>query len=711
MYVSSVRLLRQLDMRHVLSASLIALSLMIGATGAAPVAHAQAAADSAAAMLEQNFGTGATASGTQAPSENTGSSVMTDPALGGDTASQFGTVMTWIMSLFAWLVGVAALLLDYAVYFTVVSMGSYVSKITAIGVTWRILRDVANIMLIFGFLAIGVATILNVDWYGGSKKLLPKLVVAAVALNFSLFVCEAMIDGSNLIATQFYQQINGGSLPTMTGTGGTGLALNGVNLNTTNEPISNAIMSQLGLQTLYPQNNPTALKGDHTWFIGFMGIILFMVTAFVLFSLAFILIARFVALIFFILLSPIGFMGWALPLMQYRAGQWWSNFLEQIVTAPVLLLLLYVALAIITDAQFLVGFNASSDGWLGLNNANFIGFAGMLLSFLVAIGFLMVVVIKARSMSAFGAGWAMKTAGAATFGATAFGLRSTAGLGSQWASQAIRRSRFAGTKTGRVLATTLDKGATASFDVRGTNALKVFPGGGIDAGAPQKGGYRARLEGSVKAHEAYAGTIQARTKQTADEKAKINVAITEHAAAETEHGELEAAHKLAVQDVTERKAEVARLEAEEKERTAGGVFKNSPEQQRALDDARKNLATSEATLATASASLEKAAGKLATAAEAKSTTVKSVESAMTEKGQRRAYAESIQGPFFGSSVPGWAAFGPGGAKAAEKIKNAAKDKTQEQKLGDIVKKMAEEQAKELAKKVEEAKPASEAGKA
>ncbi len=427
-------------MRRFLSISLVTLALLMGATGAAPVARADTATDSfintqlpTATTQDTSYSlipasitspaaaappaaipsvAASTASGTT--QANTGANTATDP----DLSSGFGAIMAWIMSLFAWLVGVAALTLDYAVYYTVVTMGSYVSHLTAVGVAWRVLRDAANIMLIFGFLMIGITTILNVDWYGKWQKLIPSLLVAAVALNFSLFISEAMIDGTNLIAVQFYQQINGGSLPTMSGSGLTGLATNGVNLNTGNEPISNAIMGQLGLATLYNVNgNQKALEGDHTWIIGWMGVLLFIITAFVLFSLAFILIARFVALIFFILLSPVGFMGMALPMMQYRAGQWWDNFLAQIVTAPVLLLLLYVALAIITDANFISGFHASGS-WLDTNNL--VGYAGILLSFLVAIGFLLMVVIKAKSMSAFGASWATKTAGKLSFGTTAW---------------------------------------------------------------------------------------------------------------------------------------------------------------------------------------------------------------------------------------------------------------------------------------------------
>ena len=68
-----------------------------------------------------------------------------------------------------------------AVYYTVVNMGNWVHGLTAIGTTWRILRDIGNIILIFGFMMAGIATIINYDLYGWSKKALPPATSARSA--------------------------------------------------------------------------------------------------------------------------------------------------------------------------------------------------------------------------------------------------------------------------------------------------------------------------------------------------------------------------------------------------------------------------------------------------------------------------------------------------------------------------------------------------
>ncbi len=515
-----------------LAIPLALLALTVGAAGAfAPAAHAQEVSCSPAC------GQGYTCDSSQGvcvPSSSLPNVVTVNPSAGAGQPTQilsnpvsgsvFGDIMAWIAKLFAWLLGVAAITLDNAVYYTVVTMGNYIHNLSAVGVAWRILRDIGNIVLIFGFLAIGVTTILNVNWYGGGTKMLPKLLLAAVFLNFSLFITEAVIDAGNLFATEFYTQINGGNPATPTGYFGAD--------QIAREGISNKIMANLGLQTIYGDavtNNPDALTASNSWLIGFMAILLFMVAAFVMFSLAFILIARFVVLVFLIIVAPIGFAGWAVPKLSNVANLWWGQLFEQTITAPVLLLLLYVALAIITDANFLTGFCVSGtsgsvcgpDSWLGFfNQGNLANFAGLLLTFLVAMGLLLVVVVIAKKMSAFGAGWAMKWGGAASFGLTAWGGRHTLGWVSQRASDKFSKSRLARVPiVGTSISRSLQYGGKASFDVRSTSALKNIPGGGIAAGIPAKGGYAGEEKKAIEAREKYAKSLELSTGEEARAKA------------------------------------------------------------------------------------------------------------------------------------------------------------------------------------------------
>src|SRR3989344_952587 len=438
------------------------------------------------------------------------------------TAGFFAPVMQEIMKLFAWLVGVAAITLDTAVYYTVVNMGTYVHNLAAVGVAWRILRDIGNIIIIFGFLAIGITTIMNVGWYGGGTKMLPMLLISAVFLNFSLFFAEAVIDSGNLVATQFYTQINGGD------PAGAKSFDPGFSIRVRNEGISDKIMGQLGLQTIYNAGkvNPSVFTYGNSLLIGFMGIILFLATAFTLFALAFLLISRFVRLLYLIILAPVGFAGLAVPKLKTMANKWWKDLFDQTISAPVLFLLLYIALAVITDAQFLTGLGGggkdSSDFWVGfIANGDLPGFASVILSFLVAIGMLLYVVTASKQLSAFGADWAAKTAGKLSFSTTAWAGRTTGGfLASKGANLArktwIGRVPLAGTG----LVRGLDKIASSSFDVRGIKTLGGLKGGiGIDAGEAQKGGYKADLKAGIESRTKYASELKGK-ELDADKKAE-----------------------------------------------------------------------------------------------------------------------------------------------------------------------------------------------
>lgn len=419
-----------------------------------------------------------------APTAGSGEKIPTNASE--DTSAGYNSVMQWIMMLFAWLLGVAALTLDYAVYYTVITMGHYVSGLSAVGTTWRILRDIGNIALIFGFLAAGIATIVGAELYGWKTKMIPMLLAAAIFLNFSLFFAEAVIDVGNLFATQIYTQINGGEMPTAEMLAST---------DTAHEVISNKIMSQLGLQGLYGDakdpKNKDVFKGGNPWIIGFMGILLFITTAFVMFSLAFVLIARFVALIFLIIIAPIGFAGKAIPAMSAKADKWWHQLFMQTFIAPILLLMLYVALAVITDAQFLTGFGGGAPGsagaWTGFVAGNVTSLASLMLPFLVAMGLLILVTVKAKDWGAAGASFATKTAGKLTFGATALGMSASLGLtGNALASKRMQSWARRGGVGGLALkgAVLAGKGLRSStYDMRNTAVVGAGLGAlGVDAG-------------------------------------------------------------------------------------------------------------------------------------------------------------------------------------------------------------------------------------
>lgn len=697
------------------------LALVVGAAGQVPAAHAadctvenQACTapggapgkcvsdDSGGLTCTLAVGTTYTVD----PNSGNASKISTDYP-GDKTDAAYNTIMIKIMSLFAWLLGVAALTLDYAVYYTVVVMGKFIGSLSAVGVTWRILRDIGNILLIFGFLSAGITTILNVNWYGFTSKMLPMLLVAAVFLNFSLFITEAVIDTGNLFATQFYKQINGGDLPVVNQIGLTNST--GANLSVSNEGISNAIMGKLGLQTIYgdalDSNKAKDLfKGANPWFVGFMGILLFIVAAFVMFSLAFILIARFVILLFLIIVAPIGFAGLAIPKLSSLAGKWWSALAEQTITAPLLLLTLYIALAVIIDPLFLtVSGGGGEPNWTGTMTGDLVGFGSVFLSFLVAMGLLLAVTIFSKKLSAFGASTVSKFGNSLTSGATKFAMgsvkfagrtaagagrytmRQTAGRAAHVASQAVMRSDFGQTQAGRLIATGLGKGGA---------------------------GFKEAKEKSVKAHEAYVKSVgaaieeerlpaivAAQQKREATETAvlpAVKAAVSERAAASQEA-------KALAKEVERLEKVVAANEA------SGNRF--SPQQDAALKDlerAKAGLSTANTKVEAADAKSKMANAPLAAAQAAEEKATKDL--ATTKREAAIAYGENTRTALRENPLT-WAMTGTGGFVAGnEIIKNALKKMSDNEKLLDSLKKSIAKEIKESGSSAETSAKLNEAKK-
>lgn len=723
-------------MPRVLSTTFIALALIVSAAGAyAPAAHAQETTlpgtvsctsnnDCPSNSCNLELGTCNSVSAplltptqtsipllTNSPSS---ASAQTSAAGAGNPITlppnpsknaDFGTIMTWIMTLFAWLLGVAMLTLDNVMYYTVVTMGNYVHQLSAVGTAWRVLRDVGNIVLIFGFLAIGISTILNTEKLGYGTKMLPMLLVAAVFLNFSLFISEAIIDTGNLFATEIYTQINGGNpvaAPDYTST------------NVSNEAISNKIMSQLGLQSIYGSalHHPAQLTGSSSWLIGFMGIILFMVAAFVIFSLAFILIARFIMLIFLIIIAPIGFAGLAVPKLEGTAKLWWSTLFEQTITAPVLLLLLYIALRVITAQSFLTGFGVGSSSgsaetaWNGfINNTNLTGFGSVLLSFIVAMGLLFAVVIIAKKMSAVGSGAVMKAgnnltsratkfamspvkfAGRQTAGAARWTARQTAGRSANYLSQKVMTSKtFGDTQAGRILATGLGK--------RGAGFVELEK-----ASQKKHDEYKKARDAAIDAQHlptVAAAQLERATIERATES-EIKKAQTEKTAA------IDAAKIIA--------DEVKRLEKIVEDNRNAGKFGPAQEAaKQALEVARAKSISAADRVKETDANLAKISKPLEDAIDKEKEATKALTAAKQKAAV--AYAENLQAPITGSPVT-WAKWAVSGTHSNAVANKIIKDATKKgENLKETMKKWLkeEERRENQQKEQKEGESESETGK-
>lgn len=397
---------------------------------------------------------------------------------------------------------IAGMLFNVAVVFTVFQFAAYFGNTEGIHAAWTVLRDLGNIVLLFGFIFMGLGTVLNLHEYT-IKKALPGFIIFAVLLNFSLFASQAVIDVANVLASSFYAQA-------MDEGGGCTNESADDFLPCINDGIAGKVMQISGVASAYSLNVGFRYFEDPIQTIVFMfGLTVFSaIAASVLFAGAIMFMFRATVLVFLMVLSPIGFAGMAVPPLQKLANDWWSNLIKNAFFAPVYILFVLVALKV---GEGLVPNSGSGGGLAGALQSGGMASGQMILTFTLIIGFMAFALAGAQKIGAVGAGYATKMAGSVALGSVGFVGRRTLGRASSSLAGRIRSSKFGESEFGRFSAGLADKGAHASYSLRAAAPLKAL---GIDAGKPNKAaahGYHGIEEAEVKKRIEYAKTLKGRT--------------------------------------------------------------------------------------------------------------------------------------------------------------------------------------------------------
>ncbi|TSD05717.1 MAG: hypothetical protein Greene07147_422 [Parcubacteria group bacterium Greene0714_7] len=271
------------------------------------------------------------------------------------------------------------LFLNFFVEQLVVNMGGFVTSSDAVGIqiAWRIMRDLANLAIIGGLIATAIGTILHLATIN-AQKLLVRLIIAALLVNFSFFFAGAIIDSSNFLATSIYRA--------------TIQTERCAEACTIVDRFERVIQSPHKNLAEYLQGRVEGLRGgeqDSQWMgvlQDILSVVLIAVTIFVFLSAASLLLGRFVALILILITSPIGIAGMAIPQISKYAKEWWEALFSQAFFAPVYFLLVGFSLTILDN----------SNGAFSGNDTNLIG---GLLTFMVATVFMLQSLKIAKGMS------------------------------------------------------------------------------------------------------------------------------------------------------------------------------------------------------------------------------------------------------------------------------------------------------------------------
>ncbi len=261
--------------------------------------------------------------------------------------------------------GLAGTLFDFMVFMFVTSLSSLLSQTSllgeAIGIGWRVFRDIANLAFIAGLVWASIAMILQAGT--GTNKpgpLIIKILIAALLVNFSYFFGAVIIDASNFVSKKVYEEAILIGEPT-TSIIGNPLA-GGVNNFIDQAPITERFMAATGLGSLENFRNGGGLstvEGSQPLLIAFLTIFLFSVATGVFFTAGLLLLGRVAVIIVLLVTSPVGVLYFTgLPVVSGWGKQWWKTLQDQALFPPIFLILTAINLKIIEAL-------ASSSGNVG----------------------------------------------------------------------------------------------------------------------------------------------------------------------------------------------------------------------------------------------------------------------------------------------------------------------------------------------------------
>lgn len=372
--------------------------------------------------------TATTASGTEVTRDADGEKV-SEQQYGEGGGCSFGNLAACIVALPGFIAsGIAYLLLQLSIMFlyvtgtvfnwvvlrTVFQFGLYFGTSEGMLIAWGVLRDIGNIALLFGFIFMGIATILNTHNVEGytARKALPQLIIFAVLLNFSLFASQAVIDVANGFSSVFATYAGQNCDTTTTSATSNGQTQEACAQN----GISGQVLSAVGITSIF-SSQPFSLAKPYEYAVTLIMLsLLISLTAVVLLAAAIMLIVRVVSLSLLMVTSPIGFAGMAIPALHGLARDWWHRLINQAFFAPIYLLMVFLSLKM---AESLKGSNVSlSDAIIGnaLAGQTTAGNMQVVMVFLIIIGFMIASLVVAQKMGAYGASFATNSAASFVYG-------------------------------------------------------------------------------------------------------------------------------------------------------------------------------------------------------------------------------------------------------------------------------------------------------
>lgn len=304
------------------------------------------------------------------------------------------TLLSWLFESFVYIMG-NLLIKAIEILIQVASYTDFINS-PIVNKGWVVIRDVCNIAITIVLLLMAFYTVLRAKSYQ-YQTLLPKLLLAAILINFSKTIAGLCIDLAQVFMMTFVNAFREAAAGNLT----YGFGIN--DIVSIRDTAGGGVGAGAGLQA----------NVDNWSVLGALalGALMVLVAFLVVISLVAMLLWRILFLWFLVMLSPIAFMAGVLPGEgESKVKEWWSTFIKYLIQGPIIAFMLWLSLAVIsemTEQKHIVALqfkSAVSQGNVQASNPAWQAFANKasgtqnLVDYLVTCG-LLLLTLKIASQS------------------------------------------------------------------------------------------------------------------------------------------------------------------------------------------------------------------------------------------------------------------------------------------------------------------------
>ncbi|HEX7724281.1 MAG TPA: hypothetical protein VF438_00905 [Candidatus Paceibacterota bacterium] len=296
------------------------------------------------------------------------------PTVSDFIAQGIALIMNQLVALMSLFVMIAGYLLNFSINLTL-QIKTFVDSTPAIYTTWRTIRDIAGLTMIFFLLYAAFQLIIGQK---SSKfgQLIKNVVFAGIIVNFSFFLAGLGIDASNIVSVQLYNAIAPAN--SLNPNAAKTAIINGTWRSSVDGGLSDIFMNSLHIQSFYKTklaDNVTAntSKGAAAaqglnqsvgasfasapvkiFLMGATAILIEFAAAMSFGAAALAFIFRFIVLLMLLAFSPVWMLDF-LPEVKQYSEKWFKMYWSMLIFMPVYLLLMYLALNVLTTSPMFGG--------------------------------------------------------------------------------------------------------------------------------------------------------------------------------------------------------------------------------------------------------------------------------------------------------------------------------------------------------------------